>query len=93
MGPIITYLGACNGSCESTDPAAVDFFKIDQAGFEPGTKLWVQSQTVYLGLPYTFTLPQDIPSGDFIMRHEIIALREQRCLLITGSTHLRLPSY
>ncbi|KAG8876423.1 hypothetical protein FRB97_004197, partial [Tulasnella sp. 331] len=74
MGPIITYLGACNGDCATTDPATIDFFKIHEADFEPGTKTWVQSQTVYLGLPFTFTLPEDVPNGDFIMRHEIIAL-------------------
>lgn len=76
VGPIMTYLGACNGPCETTDPSTIDFFKIDEVSFEPGTHNWVQGQTVYLGLPYNFTLPEDIPTGDYIMRHEIIALRK-----------------
>lgn len=77
MGPIITYLGACDEDCATTDPSTINFFKINEADFEPGTKTWVQSETVYLGLPFTFILPEDVPNGDFIMRHEIIALRER----------------
>ncbi|KIO25716.1 glycoside hydrolase family 61 protein, partial [Tulasnella calospora MUT 4182] len=74
VGPIITYLGKCNGPCATTDPTKIDFFKIHQVDFVQGTHTWVQSQTLYKGLPFNFTLPEDLPNGDFIMRHEVIAL-------------------
>ncbi|KAG8987324.1 hypothetical protein FRB90_003403 [Tulasnella sp. 427] len=74
VGPMITYLGKCDGSCATTDPTKINFFKIHQVDFVPGTHTWVQSQTLYKGLPFNFTLPEDLPNGDFIMRHEVIAL-------------------
>ncbi|KAG8957195.1 hypothetical protein FRC00_004352 [Tulasnella sp. 408] len=74
VGPIITYLGKCDGPCSTTDPTKISFFKIHQIDFVPGTHTWVQSQTLYKDLPFNFTLPEDLPNGDFIMRHEVIAL-------------------
>ncbi|KAG8988367.1 hypothetical protein FRB90_002794 [Tulasnella sp. 427] len=74
VGPMMTYLGKCEGSCTTTDPTKINFFKIHQVDFVPGTHTWVQSQTLYKGLPFNFTLPEDLPNGDFIMRHEVIAL-------------------
>jgi hypothetical protein len=74
-GPLITYLGKCtNNDCSKTDPTKVNWFKIHEVGFEPGTTKWVQDTVVRLRKPFTFTLPKNVPSGKFLMRHEIIAL-------------------
>ncbi|KAG9046775.1 hypothetical protein FS837_003647 [Tulasnella sp. UAMH 9824] len=79
VGPIITYLGKCDGPCATTDPTMINFSKIHRVDFVPGTHIWVQSQTLYKGLPFNFTLPGDLPNGDFIMRHEVIALLTVNC--------------
>ncbi|KAG8930123.1 hypothetical protein FRC02_004607 [Tulasnella sp. 418] len=73
-GPVITYLGACNGDCSKADPTKINFFKIHEQGFVPGTTKWVQDTVLKAKKPFTFTLPKNIPSGNFMMRHEIIAL-------------------
>ncbi|KAG8955027.1 hypothetical protein FRC03_011312 [Tulasnella sp. 419] len=73
-GPIITYLGACNGDCSQADPTKINFFKIHEQSFASGTTKWVQDTVLKAGKPYTITLPKNIPNGNFLMRHEIIAL-------------------
>jgi endoglucanase len=35
-GPVLEYLAACNGPCESIDKTALEFFKIDGAGWVSG---------------------------------------------------------
>ncbi|KAJ8090224.1 hypothetical protein PM082_018819 [Marasmius tenuissimus] len=36
MGPIITYIGSCNGDCKSVDASQIGWQKIDFAGLNPG---------------------------------------------------------
>lgn len=36
MGPIITYIGSCNGDCKSVDASQIGWQKLDFAGLSPG---------------------------------------------------------
>jgi hypothetical protein len=75
VGPLITYLADCKGDCSKFSSLDAEWIKIDQAGLVAGSSsTWVQGATLFKGQPYNFTLPPQIPTGNYIMRHEIIAL-------------------
>ncbi|OJJ49869.1 hypothetical protein ASPZODRAFT_58651 [Penicilliopsis zonata CBS 506.65] len=76
-GPVITYLANCNGDCSSVDKTELEFFKIDQGGLindtaEPGT--WASDELIANNNSWTVTIPTAIASGNYVLRHEIIAL-------------------
>jgi len=73
VGPLITYLAKCDGPCENFDPKNADFFKISETGRKPNSLSWYQ-EDIKKGGAYTTTIPAHVPNGDYIMRHEIIAL-------------------
>jgi len=87
-------MGKCIGSCASTDAAQVQFFKVNEASYDPSTMGWYQKNLCEfksfmlldcrLTIPFavgskdatfSFVLPKGIPSGDYIMRHEMISLQ------------------
>ncbi|KAG8904208.1 hypothetical protein FRB99_002111, partial [Tulasnella sp. 403] len=73
-GPLITYFARCDGPCSKFDATQGKWFKVDQVGkTENDTNNWVQGELLK-GKDYSFKLPDDMPNGDFMMRHEIIAL-------------------
>lgn len=76
-GPVITYLANCNGDCSKVDKTSLEFFKIDQKGLiddsdVPGT--WATDNLISNNNSYTVTIPSDIAAGNYVLRHEIIAL-------------------
>ncbi|KAL5046730.1 glycosyl hydrolase family 61-domain-containing protein [Aspergillus fruticulosus] len=76
-GPVITYLANCNGDCASVDKTALEFFKIDAGGLidnsaVPGS--WASDELIAANFSRTVTIPSDIASGNYVLRHEIIAL-------------------
>ncbi|KAJ6109493.1 hypothetical protein N7486_001728 [Penicillium sp. IBT 16267x] len=76
-GPVITYMANCNGDCDDVDKTTLEFFKIDQGGLisdttEPGT--WASDQLIANNNSRTVTVPSDIADGNYVLRHEIIAL-------------------
>lgn len=76
-GPVITYLANCNGDCSEVDKTSLEFFKIDQKGLiddsdVPGT--WATDNLISNNNSYTVTIPSDIAAGNYVLRHEIIAL-------------------
>ncbi|KAL4819982.1 glycosyl hydrolase family 61-domain-containing protein [Aspergillus spinulosporus] len=76
-GPVITYLANCNGDCASVDKSTLKFFKIDAGGLVdnsavPGT--WATDELIAADFSRTVTIPSDIASGNYVLRHEIIAL-------------------
>lgn len=76
-GPVITYLANCNGDCSEVDKTSLEFFKIDQKGLiddsdVPGT--WATDNLISNNNSYTITIPSDIAAGNYVLRHEIIAL-------------------
>ncbi|KAJ5444028.1 endoglucanase-4 precursor [Penicillium daleae] len=76
-GPVITYMANCNGNCSDVDKTTLEFFKIDAGGLisdatVPGT--WASDQLIEDSYSRTVTIPTDIEAGDYVLRHEIIAL-------------------
>jgi len=75
-GPIINYLANCNGPCETVDKSTLKWFKISQGGLlsgsNPGT--WVTDQMIANNNTWSVVIPKDLKSGNYVLRHEIIAL-------------------
>jgi len=75
-GPVLTYLANCNGPCESVDKTTLEFFKIDEGGLvsgsNPGT--WASDQLIANNNSYVVNIPSSIAPGNYVARHEIIAL-------------------
>ncbi|KAI9070003.1 lytic polysaccharide monooxygenase, partial [Trametes sanguinea] len=74
-GPLMTYMAKCGSTtCDKFNDTNAQWFKIDQAGKKSDdASQWVQ-QDIMNGDSYTVTLPKDLPPGDYLIRHEIIAL-------------------
>ncbi|KAG9234429.1 glycoside hydrolase [Amylocarpus encephaloides] len=76
-GPVIDYLAACNGSCTTVDKSMLKFAKIAESGLVAKTPF-----PGYYGCDllrdnnstWTVWIPPTIISGEYILRHEILAL-------------------
>ncbi|KAK8122675.1 hypothetical protein PG984_011345 [Apiospora sp. TS-2023a] len=78
-GPVIDYMAKCSGSCSSADPSALEFFKIDEAGLVDGASApgkWASDDLIKAGNKWTVTVPADLAAGEYVLRHEMIALHE-----------------
>lgn len=76
-GPILNYLAPCNGDCSKVDKTSLKFFKIDAQGLidgsnPPGT--WASDNMIENNNTYTFTMSEAIADGNYVLRHELIAL-------------------
>jgi len=73
-GPMLTYMASCGSStCDQFDAPKARWFKIRQVGRKDGSAQWVQ-QDVYDGGVDTVTIPSNLAPGNYLVRHEIIAL-------------------
>ncbi|KAI0273002.1 glycosyl hydrolase family 61-domain-containing protein [Russula aff. rugulosa BPL654] len=73
-GPIMTYMGACDTStCDKFNGSTAKWFKIDQIGKKSDGNTWYQ-QDIMNAQPASLTLPTEVAPGDYLVRHEIIAL-------------------
>src|ERR1700760_378090 len=52
----------------------VEFFKIDEAGFDPKTRSWGTDWLIQDNSTRTVTIPSDLKPGMYVVRHEIIGL-------------------
>lgn len=75
-GPVITYLANCNGDCTKVDKTKLQFVKVDAQGLEtagsPGT--WATDNLIANNNTWAFNLPTTLAAGNYVARHEIIAL-------------------
>ncbi|KAH6893289.1 glycoside hydrolase [Thelonectria olida] len=75
-GPILDYLANCHGPCEEVDKTTLEFFKIDALGVvdrgRPGT--YADDILIDNGYAWNVRIPENIAEGNYILRHEIIAL-------------------
>ncbi|KAG7440428.1 glycoside hydrolase [Guyanagaster necrorhizus] len=72
VGPMITYMTNCGDqSCADYDPTGTEWFKIEEVGKTDGT--WAQA-ALMSGTAAEVTLPSNLAAGNYIIRHEIIAL-------------------
>jgi hypothetical protein len=71
-GPIINYMAKCDGNCASFNPANAKWFKVSQDGRKSDGS-WVQADLM-AGKTVSMTIPKNLASGQYLIRHEIIAL-------------------
>ncbi|TFY76507.1 hypothetical protein EWM64_g7505, partial [Hericium alpestre] len=75
IGPLMTYMARCQGTCDTFNGTGAQWFKIDELGQKPNSNgvKWFQAD-VQQGQAISVTLPNDLAPGDYLLRHEIIAL-------------------
>ena len=80
-GPVISYLGACNGGdCTNVNLDDMEWVKIDAVGQTAVGKtnsdagVWGADLLRAAGNQGTVTIPKSIKAGNYLCRHEIIAL-------------------
>ncbi|KAL4938884.1 hypothetical protein BDV06DRAFT_214747 [Aspergillus oleicola] len=76
-GPVLDYLANCGESCQTVDKTTLEFFKISGVGLidgssPPGT--WADDELIANGNGWLVQIPADIAPGNYVLRHEIIAL-------------------
>ena len=87
QGPVISYLAACDGPCEQVEKASLRFFKIEELGlvdpngFRPDGALtgrWALDQLRAQNDSWEVTIPNGLPPGGYLLRHEAINLDNDR---------------
>jgi hypothetical protein len=78
LGPMLTYMAKCPGSsCTGVNANSLKWFKIDQSGLlsgNVGSGTWGDGLMIQQNSSWTSTIPASIPSGDYLIRFETIAL-------------------
>ena len=72
IGPVLTYVAECGGDCSKADKTALKWVKIDAAGHDG--KTWAAQKLIDDGGKWTTTVPTSLKAGNYVFRHEIIAL-------------------
>jgi hypothetical protein len=74
----LSYMTKCNGDCKTYTPSnSTGWFKTSALGLKPGSSEatnWYQAD-MNNGSPLTVTIPSDLEAGNYLLRHEIIALQ------------------
>jgi len=77
-GPVIDYLASCGSQgCETVDKTSLEFFKIAEAGLINGANApgqWASDQLIANNNSWMIQIPSNIAPGNYVLRHEIIAL-------------------
>lgn len=74
IGPVIDYMAACNGDCETVNKESLRWFKIDGAGYDSSKGQWAADALRENGNSWLVQIPPDLAPGNYVLRHEIIAL-------------------
>ena len=74
----LTYLAQCPGdTCTGVNANTLKWFKIDEAGLLSGTigdGYWGAGKMIDQNSSWTTTIPASVPSGNYLIRFETIAL-------------------
>lgn len=76
-GPVIDYIARCEPDCASADKSSLSFVKIAESGLIDGAQgpgTWASDELMANGNAWTVTIPSDLAPGNYVLRHEIIAL-------------------
>ncbi|KAK1968599.1 family 61 glycosyl hydrolase [Colletotrichum sublineola] len=74
FGPVLTYAAKLDGDFASVDKTALRWVKIDEAGIDVDTQEWAATKLVKNNNTWTSTIPSDLAAGNYVLRHEIIAM-------------------
>ncbi|KAF7310251.1 CBM1 domain-containing protein [Mycena indigotica] len=72
-GPTITYLAQIPNALQST-VTGLKWFKIQEDGLVASNQTWGVDRMIANKGKVTFTIPPCIPAGQYLLRHEMIAL-------------------
>ncbi|KFH42650.1 Endoglucanase-like protein [Hapsidospora chrysogenum ATCC 11550] len=104
IGPMLTYIAACNGDCAEADKSSLEWVKIDESGIDYDTQVWASQAMIDAGNAWTTKVPANLKAGNYVFRHETIALHGggsangaqayPQCIniAVTGSGTVGLPS-
>ncbi|KAL4966293.1 lytic polysaccharide monooxygenase auxiliary activity family 9 protein [Aspergillus stella-maris] len=74
-GPIINYIAKCDGDCASADKTTLEWVKIQaDAIVDASTDTWITDELIANDFTTSVTIPSSIADGNYVLRHEIIAL-------------------
>jgi cellulase len=73
-GPIIEYVAKCNGECTNVDKTSLRWVKIQEKGINYQTQEWASTEFINKGGKWSVTIPRSLAPGNYVLRHEIIAL-------------------
>ncbi|KAF2204464.1 glycoside hydrolase [Delitschia confertaspora ATCC 74209] len=77
-GPVLNYLAACNGPCSKVNPADLKFVKISHKGWINATTYsegyWASDALRDDNNSWNIKIPSGLKAGEYVVRHEIIAL-------------------
>jgi cellulase len=74
IGPVLTYVAACSGDCSDADKTTLEWVKIDEAGYDTTAQSWAAQDLIDNNSSWTTTVPSTLAAGNYVFRHEIIAL-------------------
>ncbi|KAM7193038.1 putative endo-beta-1,4-glucanase [Naviculisporaceae sp. PSN 640] len=73
FGPVLIYMSKVSDAT-SSDGASASWFKVDEFGYSSDNKTWGTDLLNANCGKHTFTVPSKLPSGDYLVRAEAIAL-------------------
>ena len=75
----MNYIAKCQGNCSTFkgDTGAI-WSKISQKGFEDGK--WASDELIANGFKWDVPIPASLAPGDYLLRHENLALHEGEIL-------------
>jgi len=82
VGPVLTYLAACNGNCAYAKKEELEWVKIDELAWLNSTDsktlelggTWATDVFIANNFSWVTTIPPVLSSGNYVLRQEIIAL-------------------
>ncbi|KAK4505522.1 hypothetical protein PRZ48_003485 [Zasmidium cellare] len=76
-GPVLDYLAPVSGEWADIDKSTLEFFKISEGGLIDGSSApgkWASDDLIANNNTWAVTIPTGIAPGNYVLRHEIIAL-------------------
>jgi hypothetical protein len=75
-GPVMTYMASCgDAGCANFDSANAQFFKIAEQGKKADGTWTMAELNAGPDATTSITLPADLPAGEYLIRHELIAMQ------------------
>jgi len=75
-GPVMTYMASCgDAGCATFDAGNAQFFKIAEQGKKADGTWTMAELNAGPDATTSITLPADLPAGEYLIRHELIAMQ------------------
>ncbi|KAK1672116.1 glycoside hydrolase, partial [Colletotrichum godetiae] len=75
FGPVLTYAAKVDGDdWASVDKTTLKWVKIDESGIDIATQEWAATKLIANNNTWSTTIPSDLAAGNYVLRHEIIAM-------------------